>query len=102
MDEHSSENGERACAVTVTASAVVRQEDFWFAYRRGMNRLRFGKIFGSDEEHASRLNIPAGLEGDVYLEALARVIGYRSGFAGDTVEEAGLKIVEFLKEHYTS
>ena len=100
MNEQDIGNGKNTCAVAATVSARVREEDFWIAYRRGINRLQFGKIFGSDEEHASRLSIPSGLKGEEYLDVLARVIGYRSADAGDTVEEAGRKISEILKKQH--
>lgn len=72
------------------------EPEFWFGYRRGLNRLRYGKIFGSDEEHHSWHDIPETLEEETSVELVVRGMGYRAGYAGLTVEEAAERAKEFI------
>jgi hypothetical protein len=79
------------------------EPEFWLGYHRGLNRRRYGEIFGNSEEHQSWHDIPDNLEEEPSIERVARGMGYRAGYAGLTVEEATGGIKEFInisKEKY--
>jgi hypothetical protein len=74
------------------------EEQFWIGYRRGLNRLRFGKIFAGYEE-AATISANTVTPGDVAtLEEIARIMGYRFGSKGLSVEEAAVEYKKFLRE----
>jgi hypothetical protein len=73
------------------------EHDFWNGYRRGVNRLRHGKLFGSDEEHRRWLEMPEDLEEGLSIEIVATDAGYRAGHAGLDVVEAVENIRELIR-----
>ncbi len=73
------------------------EPEFWLGYRHGLNRRRFGEIFGDAEEHHRWHDIPDNLEEEPSIELVARGIGYRAGFAGIDIEQAAEKIRDFMK-----
>lgn len=73
------------------------EQDFWLGYRRGLNRLQHGKIFGRDEEHRARLDMPETLQKGLSIHRVAEGVGYRAGYAGLDVLEATEKIRDFMK-----
>ncbi len=73
------------------------EPEFWLGYRRGLNRLKYGNIFGSAEEHRSWSEIPHNLDEEPSIELVARGIGYRAGYMGMQVEGAAEKMREFLR-----
>ncbi len=79
------------------------ETEFWFGYHRGLNRLRYGNIFGNSEEHRAWSSIPDNLDEEPSIERVAMGIGYRAGYTGMRVEAATEKIRELmrrLKEKY--
>jgi hypothetical protein len=76
---------------------IYWEQDFWLGYRRGLNRLHHGKIFGSDEEHRARLDMPETLQEGLSIHRVAEGVGYRAGYAGFDVMEATDKIRGFIK-----
>jgi hypothetical protein len=76
---------------------VYWEPEFWTGYRRGLNRRRYGEIYGNPAEHRSWHDIPENLDQEPSIERVAWGMGYRAGFAGLTVEEAAEKIMEFIK-----
>jgi hypothetical protein len=78
-------------------NAILRQEDFWFGYRRGVNRFLHGKIFADKEElDDGSESGDSSPDGSSPLE-IARCNGYRSGCAGLTVEEAAVNLRKLLQ-----
>jgi len=87
---------------TAEQLAILREEEFWFGYRRGLNRFRYGKIYAYNEDlNAGSETADSSPNGSSPLE-FARLMGYRSGCAGLSVEEAAVHLEQFLrgeKEH---
>ncbi len=73
------------------------ETEFWFGYHRGLNRLRYGNIFGNAEEHRDWSSIPDNLDEEPSIERVAMGIGYRAGYMGMRVEAATEKIRELMK-----
>jgi hypothetical protein len=73
------------------------EQDFWLGYRRGLNRLQQGEIFGSDEDHRARLDMPETLQEGLSIHRVAEGVGYCAGYAGLDVLEATEKIRDFMK-----
>lgn len=73
------------------------EPEFWLGYHRGLNRLRYGNIFGSTEQHSASSDIPDNLEDEPSIEKVAMGIGYRAGYMGMQIEGATEKIREFMK-----
>ncbi len=92
---------EKAPALTADELSKLKraywEPEFWFGYHRGLNRLRYGKIFGNVDEHRSWISIPDNLEDEPSVERIARGIGYRTGYAGIQFDGAVDKIREFMK-----
>lgn len=82
---------------TAEQHAILRQEEFWIGYRRGMNRFLHGEIFADkDEVNAGSESDDPAPNGSSPLKIAWRS-GYRSGCAGLTVEEAAINLKKLLQ-----
>jgi hypothetical protein len=85
-------------ADTHNVTARCLEEFFWLGYRRGVNRLRSGKIFAGFEETRLFNPVTGTPDVDSPKEETAQVMGYRCGFAGLSVEDAAADLKEFLRQ----
>jgi len=87
---------------TAEQLAILLEEEFWFGYRRGLNRFRYGKIFADKEELNGGREIADSSPNGSSPFDIARRMGYRSGCEGLSVEEVAVHLEQFLrgeKEH---
>ena len=74
------------------------EESFWFGYRRGLNKFRYGKIFAADDEFGPVTADTIGCGDVATLEQIGRSMGYRLGSKGLSVEEAAEEYRKFLRD----